>query len=277
MRLQTLRPGLLVSLKTSIVGNADYRRIQLEADHLTEEGTKRARWETQRTITDPAERERAIEIRSQARAMISKVCAYSSFGLLCPDDRKNELDTAIEEAQIMARTFNETAKLTRVSIFTIAGYIAPDDEKAVRAINSEVRELIDAMDDGIKRLDVKAVREAANKAKSIGRMMTPEAEAKIQLAVNAAREVAKSIVKAGEEAGKAIDGVTVKRLRETRTMFLDIDEEPAPTKKIAKPKTKARAVELEPEAEKPADNVVPLPKKAAKRKAVDSAQLELGE
>src|SRR5690348_7110755 len=49
MKLTTLRPGLLVSLKTSIVGNTEYRRVQLEADHVTEEGTRRARWETERT------------------------------------------------------------------------------------------------------------------------------------------------------------------------------------------------------------------------------------
>ena len=246
--IQTLRPGLLVSLKTSIVGNTAYRRLTLEANHITEQGTKRARWETERVIEDPKERERASQVRSQCRGAISRVCAASTFGLLCPEDKQAELDAAVIEARRLADEFNSTAKLTRVGVYVIAGRIAPDDVEAVRAINSEVRGLMDVMEKGIERLDVKSVRDAASKAKSVGRMLSPEAASRIKLAVDIAREQARRIVKAGEEAATVIDQSVLRKLAEQRTAFLDIEETIA---EVAAPIATGRAIDLEPETEKP--------------------------
>ncbi len=44
MQTSTLRPGLLVSLKTSVTGNVVYRRKDIEPDHRTKDGVQRARW-----------------------------------------------------------------------------------------------------------------------------------------------------------------------------------------------------------------------------------------
>lgn len=64
-KASTLRPGLLVSLKTSCTGNVSYTRADIEAGHMTEEGKKRAKWETERTIEDPIEHEAAIKVQSK--------------------------------------------------------------------------------------------------------------------------------------------------------------------------------------------------------------------
>ncbi len=242
MSVSTLRPGLLVSLKTSIVGNVAYQRVTLEADHVTDQGTRQARWETERVITNPKERERASFARSQCRAMISRVCSNSTFGLLCPEDNQDKLDEAIRRAQALAAEFNSTATLTRIGVYVIAGRIAADDVQAVRAINSEVRSLLTDMEQGIKSLDVSAVRAAANKAKSIGRMLSPAAAERIKASVEAAREIAKKIVKAGEEAGAAIDHAVLRRITDSRTAFLDLEE----ASEVVAPVVTARAVDLEP-------------------------------
>ncbi len=42
----------------------------------------------------------------------------------------------------LADEFNATARLTRLYVNVIAGRIAPDDVEAVKAINSEVRDLL---------------------------------------------------------------------------------------------------------------------------------------
>lgn len=244
MNLKTLRPGLLVSLKTGINGNISWMRTPLEQDHLTAEGTKRARWETKREITDPEEFENGCAVRSKCRGMIYKVCAPSTFGLLCPEDKRDELDEAVSSAQKMAAEFNATAALTRVHIYVIAGRIAADDVQAVRAINSEVRGLLTDMETGLKNLDVKVVREAANKAKSIGRMLQPEAMKRIQTAVDVAREMARKIVKAGEEGAVVIDRTVLRQIRASRTDFLDIEEEVV---EVQQPASPARAVDLAPE------------------------------
>src|SRR5260221_4374072 len=96
LQAQTLRPGLLVSLKTSLDGNVKYRSVDIVADHVTAEGERRAKWETERTIQDPAEYERAVKARSKARAIITGVCAPSSFGLLCPEFQRDKLTAAVE-------------------------------------------------------------------------------------------------------------------------------------------------------------------------------------
>src|SRR5712691_6044480 len=98
MKASTLRPGLLVSMKTSILGNVSYVKSTIEEDHLTEEGEKRARWETERTIADPAEWEAAAKVRSVARWLVRSACVYSAFGLLCPEGKIEELEKLITEA-----------------------------------------------------------------------------------------------------------------------------------------------------------------------------------
>src|SRR5215831_16187739 len=237
MQTSTLRPGLLVSLKTSIRGNIRYDHRDIEREHLTEDGRQLAKWETERTISDPLEYEAATKVRSKVRSIVSSVCANSAFGLLCPEKSTDDLDNAIAEARRLTDEFNATAKLTRVRVYVIAGRIAPDDVEAVRAINSEVRDLLANMADGIRNLDVKAVRDTANRARDIGRMLTPDAQARIQTAIDAARSTARQIVKAGEQAAQEIDQRTIRRITEARTAFLDLE----PVAEVAVPAVGGRA------------------------------------
>jgi len=244
MKTSTLRPGLLVSLKTSIAGNVKYQKKILEAEHVTDEGTQQARWETERTIINPAELEAAKKARSKARSLISGVCATSAFGLLCPETAADALEKSIAAARGVADAFNETASLTRVHVYIITGRIAPDDVEAVRAINSEIRELLADMERGVKNLDVKTIREAASQARSIGSMLSPDAAARITIAIEAARATAKKIVQAGEQAAQEVDLRTIAAITEARTAFLDLDD----AKEIASPAAEQRALDLAPTA-----------------------------
>lgn len=242
IQTSTIRPGLLVSLKTSVLGNALYERLEIEADHLTQDGARKARWETERTISDPVEHEAAIKVRSKARSLIKGVCAHSAFGLLCPETASYELEEAIADARRIVDQFNATAKLTRISIYVIAGRIAQDDVEAVKAINSEVRDLLDDMQRGVQGMDVQVIREAAGKARSLGSMLSPDAQARIQIAIDAARETARKIVKAGEQAAQEIDTRTLQTLKESRTAFLDMDAARA----VAAPQVSGRAIDMGP-------------------------------
>ena len=225
LALTTLRPGILVSLSTEVTGNVSYYKRIIEADHVTQDGSKFAAWETERTIADPKEHERACAARSAASHLIRKVCSKSKFGLLCPADRQDELERVIAEARKVAEEFNASAKMTRVGVFAVCGRVEQNDVEAVRAINSEVRGLLSAMETGLRNLDVKAVRAAAVKAKDLGQMLSSDASDKIKDAVEAARKSARSIVKAGEGATVEIDNETIKLLSQKRTAFLDISDE----------------------------------------------------
>lgn len=241
MATNTLRPGLLVSLKTQIKGGVDYRQKTIEAAHNTGGGSEKAVWETERTITDPVEYEAAKIARGKARSIVTAVCSQSAFGLLCPEVNAGVLEAAIADARKVVDAFNATAGLSRVSVYVITGKVASDDVEAVKAINSEVRDLLDTMASGVNNLDVKVIRDAAAKAKSLGSMLSPDAEARIQIAIDTARTAARKMVKAGEQAAQEIDRAAVRKIAEQRTAFLDLDE----GKAIAKPTSEARALDLD--------------------------------
>ena len=236
----TLRPGLLVSMQTSIKGNTHYRTEEIEREHETGSGL-RARWETTKTIADKAEHEEAIKQRTKIRGLILKVCTQSAFGLLCPNDREAELREAIRQARKLTDEFNSTAQVSRMSVNVIFGRIAQDDVEAVRAISSEVRGLMEDMRAGVKAMDVKAIRDAAAKATEVGKMLTPEANERTTVAIKAARAAATKIRKAGEVAAVEIDRQTLRKIDMARVAFLDIDiEDPV----FVEPKQDARNIEL---------------------------------
>lgn len=247
MQTTTIRPGLLVSLKTSVTGNVTYRKQDLAADTLAD-GAHVAKWETERTIADPAELEAATKVRSKARTLISSFCAHSSFGLLCPLDKADQLGDAIKEAQQLAIDFNARATMTRVAVYVIAGKVAADDVQAARAINSEVRDLLDRMAAGVRSLDAEAIRDAANRARSLGQMISPGASERLQKAIEAARSAARKIVKAGETAATVVDETMVRAITESRTAFLDMDG----AAEVQAPEATGRALDMDPEVSAPA-------------------------
>ena len=227
---RTLRPGLLVSLSARVSGGVVYDRKDLDPNDVAVVTGKAAvtRWETTKVIDDPAEYERAVEIRNKARRLIASVCAASDFGLLCPSSREFDLARAIEEARKIAGEHNAAARRSFVSVYVITGRIAADDAEAARAVASEVRGLIDEMANGIKAADPESIRAAANKARNLGAMLTDEANAKVQSAIEearkAAREIVKRVEKSGEEAAKVIAEMDVAALNAARASFLDLDE-----------------------------------------------------
>ncbi len=242
IQTSTLRPGLLVSLKTSISGGVKWDKEIIEPEHKDAEGKSVEEWQTRRIVAEPEEYENARKCRSKAASLVRAVCAQSAFGLLCPESDADKLTKAIEAARDIADGFNQQAILSRVTVYVITGRIAPDDVEAVKAINSEVKDLMSAMEDGIKRLDVKAVRDAASRAKEVGAMLSADAQARVQIAVEAAREVAKKIVKSGDQAAQEIDLSAVRKIAEMRTAFLDFDESGA----IQAPAAEQRALDLTP-------------------------------
>jgi hypothetical protein len=254
--IATLRPGLLVSLKSSVTGNAKYipqeRTVRIDT-----EGKEITDIETTRVIADPKEYKRAGEARSKARSIIASVCVGSNFGLLCPERDKDQLDAALKDARKVVDEFNATATLTHVAVYAMIGRVASDDVEAVRSINSEVSDLLGKIEGGLKNLDVKAIREAAAKAKGIGEMLSPEAAARVQIAIDTARSAARKIVKAGEQAAQEIDMRAIRKVTEARTAFLDLDGGAT----VAAPKQDARALDFEPEA--------PVTRTKAKARAVE--------
>jgi hypothetical protein len=239
--VSTIRPGFLVNIKTSIKGNVSYDKSEEKV--VRDDGIEVCTWETERTVIDPKEQKLATEVRSKARNLVVGVCAASEFGLICRKDRKGDLDKVFTEARKLCDEFNAKSKVTRVKFNALCGEIADNDVDAVRAINSEVRGLLAEMASGIKALDTDRVKDAANRAKKLGNILTGEAQERIEVAIKAVRETSRAMVKAGEAAATAIDKATLDTLKATRTAFLDID----PGAEVATPvETSGRAIDLAP-------------------------------
>lgn len=196
----TLKPGLLVSLKTTITGNVSYFRKTIEGEHVTANGELRASWETEKKVLNAAEHDLAKKARADARNAISAACSISAFGLLCPVDNEAKLKEAIGKAQDIVNSFNQTATLSEIALYVIVGRIADDDADAEKAINSEVLDLLMEMDAGLEAKDVKATRDACNKARYLLAMLTEAPARALQGAIDASREAASKIVKNGDAA-----------------------------------------------------------------------------
>jgi hypothetical protein len=227
MLTSVLKPGLLVSLKTNVRGGVEYQRRELEQEHTEGNGSTVAKWETTRVILDPVEYERAIQARGKARTAVISACNQTSFGLLCPMAREAELNTAIDVARIIADEFNATALRSTVEVYVITGRVAQDDVEAARAIGAEIRDLLEAMESGIKAMDAEAIREAANKARAIGGMLTESANEKMQSAIKearaAARVIVKRIEKGAEDSAKVVAEISIKEIEAARFAFIDLD------------------------------------------------------
>ncbi len=241
----TLRPGFLVSLKTTLRGGVHYVRRDLTAGEQEAEAAaaatgERTKWETERTINDPKEYKAGRAARSKAAGIIRSVCSQSAFGLLCPEVDSDKLEKAVTAARKVVDDFNTSSSLSTISIFVLTGRVMPDDVEAVRAINSEIRELMAEMATGIEGKNVEAIREAASRVKGIGEMLSADAQAKVQMAVETARSTAKSIVKNG--AGADVDVSAVRRIKDLSKSFLDLDD----AGEIGAPKAAAPAIDMLP-------------------------------
>ena len=141
MQTTTLRPGLLVGLKTSIRGNVIFVHRDIEPEHTTDDGKQSATWETEKTINDPTEYKLAVVVRSKVRSLVRSVCASSAFGLLCSEQNASDLENAIAEARRLAAELSPTPKrmlrtLERIGISIPQNWAKGHDKAAKRAISN---------------------------------------------------------------------------------------------------------------------------------------------
>lgn len=251
-----IRPGLLVSLKTNVVGGVSYQKVTLEADHSVGEKQRRARWETTRQITDAEEHEAAITTRGKCRSLVAAACCPSSFGLLCPQSNEDKLTAAIAEAHELANAFNVNAVHTRVEVYVITGRVADNDQQAAAAIGAEVRDLIDAMQKGVTAADPKAIRAAANEARAMAGMLSADVQDKVSKAIAEVRTVARDIVrrveKTGETAASIVNGLQLEKLNDARIAVLDLTGDFESADQLSLP-VAGRALELEATEDRGAD------------------------
>jgi hypothetical protein len=225
-----------VGLRTKITGGVAYQRIDLDAsgvplapldDGDSEKNREVTRWETTRILADKESYEAAKKVQGKARSLIAGTCAPSDFGPICLEAREADLDAAYAEALARVEAHNAKRGPTRVSVYMAKGRVASTDEQAAKGIADEVRGILDTMKVAMSAADVGAIREAASKARSLGRLLDADTATKLGKAVEEARSAAKAIVKrietGGEDAALVLQELSRKAIDEARFCFLDLD------------------------------------------------------
>lgn len=233
MNTTTIRPGILVAVRTTVTGGVAYKRDDIAPDEApavaaNDTSATVEAWRTIKVTTDAQEHARAISIRALAKYEITKLCMDTSFGWLAPEAVEPELNAAQARARAMVDEFNATAKYTRIGFGLLKGRVAASDEEAVRAITAEIGGLVATMNTAIDKLDVDAIRAAAGKAASLAAILGDEEQKTVTAAVEAARKAARMIVKriakGGEPAAKVMADMQRGALERARIAFLDLDE-----------------------------------------------------
>ncbi|HET6958947.1 MAG TPA: hypothetical protein VFI56_20270 [Vicinamibacterales bacterium] len=284
----TLKPGILVSLKTAKRGGIEYKRKNLDADGETaaqpacgecnspvdkvtladsevevyrctnpackterpaDAHTKVEKWETTKIVADKKANDAATRVRNQAGALIRAVCSQSAFGLICPESKESTLNEAIAEARTRVSIFNASdhGKTCQINLYVLKGRIASTDEEAVKAIRSELLELMDEMRDGIGAGNVEAARDAADRARKMGDMLDSETSKKVAAAIAEVRETASAVLKRmgkGEAAAEIVRDIRLKAVEEARSRFAHLDMD-APREVAPLPTVATRAAELD--------------------------------
>jgi hypothetical protein len=116
-----------------------------------------------------------------------------------------------------------------VSLYVLTGEVASSDVEAARAIGSEVRDLLAAMEDGIRKADPEAIRKAANEARALGAMLADDAGAKVSEAIATARAAARTITRrvitGAEDAAAVVAEIETASIARARFAFMEIDGE----------------------------------------------------
>lgn len=225
----TIRPGHLVTLSTKIIGGRTYEREDL-SDERTESGAEVEEWRTVKVTTDPEEYERAVQVRSRVRSLFKSAAVQTPFGLICPTEDIAALDAAQEQAAVLVREFNDTASTCEVHFTTLRGEIAESTREAIRAIREETAELLRSLDDASRAGEVRTIREIATRATQMGKLLAEESAGRDSLtqAVNAARRVARDIVrrveKSGEEMAEVLEQANLSPISQARFLFMEHGE-----------------------------------------------------
>lgn len=234
---QTIVPGFLVNLRTVLKGGVHYETS--EEARLVDGSTEQKTWRTVRTVDDIEEQKAAVEARNRAGNLIRAACVPTPFGLLCREDRIDNLRAKIAEARKIADEHNKDAKYAQIGIYVLMGRIASNDKEAARAILSDIREARDEMMKGIKEADVQSIRKAAEKARQLSKMLSPKQGEVVSATIEAAREAAKQIVrrveKKSESLAKVIVELDLKPISDLRFVNIDSDD-PEQSPRVSLPK-----------------------------------------
>ena len=205
-----IRPAILLALATSVKGGTTSEREDLGTE-TGPDGAVVEKWETTKTTLDPDEHERAKALRVSIRAAFQRLARWTPFGLMVELEREQELREVAAEAERQVAEFNAASRHSKVRLSWLParvdeGATATD---AVRAIRQEVDHLLEDLQQATRAGDVEAIRDTANRAMSLGKLLAEDSPGSGELAsaITEARRVARGIIRRVVKAGESAEDV----------------------------------------------------------------------
>lgn len=204
-----LRPGFLVCFSTRVENGVEHLKSQVREEVLPD-GAVRKEWQAATIIHDPEEFKAVSVLRSRVRNIMKGVTTNTGFALMCPREDEQRLSAAITEMDALALGWNETSKVYKLRVSTVLAEIAENKADAIKAIKSEVVDLLARMEAATRAGSVRDIRAAANEAAQKVALLDLESEDgddEIAQALAVARGVARKIVKRVEKGGEDLAAV----------------------------------------------------------------------
>lgn len=227
-RMITLRESVLIVLNTRMVGGIKYQREEL--GQKVEDKTEMTEWKTLKIVDDVDETKLAIITRSKMRSLVTRHCKPTVMGLVCTKDNEAELDKGLQEAEELAREFNEKAKTCRLGVIGVKFDVQSDNEQAARVIAGQIKQVVEDLSAAIKEADVIKIREVLASARGLDDLL-PDKQGGIALseAMRAARVAATTIKREVEKKARDIEDVRqeldLTPIESARAFFLDFSDD----------------------------------------------------
>lgn len=234
MNERIFKAGLALDLTVRVTGGIEYQRTREGTARVLASGAKVEAWATEKTTQNPGEHGKAVETRAAIRNSITRLCARTPLGdlLLVPPDREESLKEALEAAQATVKAHNGLASHHFLVMGAILTRFQPDDKWTVRSLRGEIMACLGTMEAGIAGASPDRIREACDSAKKILPMLNSEAYLMIEAAISqgrqAAREIARRVIKGEEDPGDVIAEIQAEgmgKIDVAKVCFLDAQAE----------------------------------------------------
>jgi hypothetical protein len=153
--IESIKPGILVAGKIYLKGGIRYKReyspSQLDNNTLVRE------WNTVAIVEDIKEREEADRVRSSIYSKLRRVCVHTHIGMICPLEKKEELEKTLEEANFARTEFNNKANTCSLEVYYALFELKSDNAEVLSAIASQVQEGLEKVNSAIKMEDLRAI------------------------------------------------------------------------------------------------------------------------
>ena len=219
-----LKPGVLVVVKSSVRGGAEYDRQELSTDGLDPAGAKQIRsWQTVQRVSDPDELAEARRVRGYAVGAIWNRASVTPYGLIVSDDRLEALAEAVERARERVDAFNAKARHVRVTLRVLKTRLVP--EEASEAFEAEAEETLEDLEARVdaESLDVEETRKAADRATALAEVLDGSLASRVLAKIQEARAAATAAAREARGDGGNGGAATAAKKKKNRPKKADAE------------------------------------------------------